>query len=254
MRLTITQLPTEQPETFSQDWEGLCEHTHAHHSNGVILPEMPFYRWLPASQDVQPADWQTAVETHLHWIQRLPELGVQWVAATRPTIRNGARYNTGFLWGALDGLRDLHDKVYLPNEDGVWEAAWYSAGAPTFVPFVTADFCAGFTICSEIWFTQAARAYGQAGATVLFAPRATEGATLDKWLACGRTNAAVAGAYHLSANRVGAGSFGGGGWAVDPNGNVLAVTTASVPFITLDLDLTVADAAKSTYPRYIADV
>ena len=46
---------------------------------------------------------------------------------------------------------------------------------------------------------------------------------------------------------------GGGSWIIDPDGEVLGLTTADEPFLTLDLDLALADLAKKTYPRYVAD-
>ena len=47
--------------------------------------------------------------------------------------------------------------------------------------------------------------------------------------------------------------LGGAGWITDPNGVVLGVTSDDEPFITIDLDLTYAEASKSTYPRYVDD-
>ena len=38
---------------------------------------------------------------------------------------------------------------------------------------------------------------------------------------------------------------------IDPDGTVLATTSASTPFVTLDVDLAYAEAAKHSYPRYL---
>ena len=40
---------------------------------------------------------------------------------------------------------------------------------------------------------------------------------------------------------------------VSPDGDVLAVTSRSEPFATVDVDLANAERAKSTYPRYALD-
>jgi hypothetical protein len=40
------------------------------------------------------------------------------------------------------------------------------------------------------------------------------------------------------------------GWIADPDGTVLATTSAVAPFQTVAIDLAVADEAKGTYPRY----
>jgi len=44
------------------------------------------------------------------------------------------------------------------------------------------------------------------------------------------------------------------GWIVKPEeADILAVTSAAQPFVTLDIDLCVADQAQQTYPRYVID-
>jgi N-carbamoylputrescine amidase len=49
-------------------------------------------------------------------------------------------------------------------------------------------------------------------------------------------------------------NFGGTGWIIDPeNGTLLATTTGSEPFVTMDIDPGWAEAAKATYPRYVPD-
>ena len=48
--------------------------------------------------------------------------------------------------------------------------------------------------------------------------------------------------------------FGGTGWIIEPEaGAVLGTTSAKEPFLTMDIDIGWAEAAKFTYPRYVAD-
>jgi N-carbamoylputrescine amidase len=66
----------------------------------------------------------------------------------------------------------------------------------------------------------------------------------------------MAGAYCLSSNHSGSADgvvFGGGGWMIGPDGDVLGVTTDDEPFITLEIDLGAAEAAKLTYPRDVKE-
>src|SRR3712207_7924885 len=51
----------------------------------------------------------------------------------------------------------------------------------------------GFLICTEMWFGERARAYGDQKAHLLAIPRCTPNESLDRWLAGGRTAAIVAG-------------------------------------------------------------
>jgi N-carbamoylputrescine amidase len=259
MRITITQLNSENDQALQASWSALCEHAQQHNSDFVLLPEMPFFRWLPATPDFDADAWGQAVTIHESWLVRFSELGVPFVGGTLPRIGDNKRYNTGFIWRADDGdnahIELVHDKMYLPNEEGVWEREWYDAGAPTYDMMALEDINIGYTICSEIWVTELARRYGKSGAHLLLAPRATEGATQEKWLTAGRMNAMVAGAYHFSSNRFGTtstgSSFGGGGWAIAPDGRVLAQTNDHTPYITLDIDWQIADNAKDQYPCYL---
>jgi predicted amidohydrolase len=257
LKLTITQLNSETPDALHHDWAALCEHTAAHRPDLVLLPEMPFFRWLPATPRFNPYQWRESMTVHDEWVLRLPELNAAAVALTIPTWPDdGLRQNVGVLWTAETGtVQPLHAKVFLPEEAGVWEQTWYMPGPAEFAPAQCGPACIGFTICSEIWFPSAADRYGQQGAQVLLSPRATEGATFGKWQAAGITNAVISGAFHASSNRAGAtaagSAFGGGGWLIDPDGAVLAVTSEDTPFITTPLTLAQADTDRARYPRYI---
>jgi N-carbamoylputrescine amidase len=81
--------------------------------------------------------------------------------------------------------------------------------------------------------------------------------TVEKWLVGGRAAAIVAGAYSLSSNRTSPeGSspvFGGQGWVVSPEGEVLGLTLRQRPFVTVEIDLLEAERAKGTYPRYVKE-
>jgi N-carbamoylputrescine amidase len=46
------------------------------------------------------------------------------------------------------------------------------------------------------------------------------------------------------------GSYGGAGWIIGPDGELLAKTSSELPFCTRDIDLDAAAAARRTYPRY----
>jgi N-carbamoylputrescine amidase len=65
----------------------------------------------------------------------------------------------------------------------------------------------------------------------------------------------VSGCYVLSSNfsyPLAEGfTFEGLSAASDPDGTILAVCDATNPFMTVDIDVAAAEAAKRTYPRYI---
>ena len=253
MKATITQLDARHLE---RDWRRLCAHVPAQGSELVLLPEMCFAPWFCTTPGRDDSVWAAAVESHEGWLARLPELGAQIVVGTAPRDVAGKRYNRAYCWTRAGGLRWIHDKTYLPNDDGYWEATWYDRAPVDFQAAQVGELRIGLMICTEIWFMQHAREYAKAGVQLLLNPRSTPWRANDKWLAGGRTAAVVAGAYCLSSNHAGQAQhvhLGGAGWICEPDGMALATTSEARPFVTLDLDLGLADAAKSTYPRYVDD-
>ncbi len=256
MRVTICQLPN-QPSAFEHAWTELVRHARSHASELVVLPEMPFSPWLAATRPADQGRWNDSVARHDRDIEtRLPELAPAAVLSSRPVVDDGVNYNRGFTW-AEGQITDVHDKYYLPEEPGFWETDWYRRGDGVFSPTTVAGARVGFQICSEMWFFERGRAYGQQGVHIIASPRATGAQSVERWMTGGRALAITAGCFVLSCNLsapcAADADLGGGSFAIDPDGQVLAVTTASSPFATLDLDPGQAEAARSTYPRYIAE-
>jgi N-carbamoylputrescine amidase len=261
VRVTVCQLRVDR-EHLDADWARLVAHVVDEESDLVLLPEMPFYPWPFTRPGFDAAVWSQTVQAHARWLARLAEMAPAVVAGSRPSA-DEPRLNKAFVWTLDQGERsDIHSKYYLPDEEGFWEASWYARGDGRFqatpVTLSTGQsLSVGFLICTELWFMQQARAYGQAGIQLLLTPRATERRTVDKWLAGGRAAAVIAGAYGLSSNHYHEGTdearLGGQGWIVDPDGAVLGITSPETPFVTATIDPQRADAAKASYPRYVRD-
>ncbi len=221
----------------------------------MLLPEMPFYPWFGASPVFEAHIWEAAVAAHDAWQERLVELAPAIVLGTRPINRGGQRLNEGFCWVQEVGYRIAHHKYYLPDEAGFWEASWYSRGDGSFTPLQCGSARVGFEICTELWAFDRARLYGKDSIHLIVTPRATPRTTLDKWLVGGRATAITSGAFSLSSNHVSSATdavhLGGQGWVIAPDGEVLGLTSQEQPFVTMELDLSVAEQAKLTYPRYV---
>lgn len=253
MRVTVTQFSDATPEI---EWTRLVDYAAEHTPDLILLGEMPFDQWLPATDRVDRDAWNESVLKHYEFFGRLRDLAGAAVAASRP-VGDSTPHNESFLWSQDQGHWGPHRKYYLPNEPGFWEASWYQRPAEkSFVAAPLGEAKCGFMICTEMWFTDHARSYARQGVDLLLIPRATEARTGAKWLAGGRAAAVMAGAFCLSSNRQGLSNgvmFGGDGWIIDPEGNVLATTTDQDPFVTLEIDLAASRAAKKSYPRYIPE-
>ena len=253
MRVTVCELHDE-PDAFEADWSALCAHTRRERSELVLLPEMPFGRWFAVTRPFDEDRWREAIDAHRHWGARIAELGVPAAICTRPTERLSRRLNEAIVVTA-DGSRLVHDKRYLPDEEGYWEASWYEAGDGVFEPFAAGGATLGTQICTEMWMLDVSRQYGLRGADIIAVPRVTPASSRERWLVGGRAAAIVSGAFCVSSNRNGISTagdpFGGQGWIVDPDGEVVAVTSDAEPFATRDLNLACSVQAKGTYPRYV---
>ena len=141
-RTTVCELPDDR-QAFDFAWQKLVEHVRDQRSDLVILPEMPFAPWLAVSRDFSQRAWDAAVESHLQWMTRLVEMAPASVISSRPVTRSGRRLNEGFVWTAEAGALPIHDKRYLPDEAGFWEAQWYEPGDGSFEAFDEAGVRAG---------------------------------------------------------------------------------------------------------------
>ena len=257
MKVTVCELPNGWSDTEAS-WSTTAAALRNQNSDLVVLPEMPFHRWLAGSPQADPTQWNAAVASHERWIQRLAEFATPVVLGTRPVISDGRRLNRAFVWDVSHGLREAHTKYHLPDEAGFWEATWYERGDGRFDIIEVQGIRIGFLICTELWFNAHARRYANQGVHLLVCPRVTPLASTDKWIAGGRTAAVVSGAFCLSSNLSGPHveglAFGGAGWIMEPEaGGVLGLTSPETPFLTIDIDPGEARKAKATYPRYVPD-
>jgi N-carbamoylputrescine amidase len=258
MKLTVCELPDASVD-LDDGFAGLVEHVRTAGSDLVLLPEMPFFPWIAGARPYRPESWAAALDAHDRWIPRLAELSRAVVLGTRPATRDGRRVNEGFVIDRNGTYTAVHEKVFLPDEAGFWEATWYEPGTPAFETVDVGGVRIGFLICTEMWFTEHARAYAHDGIHVLACPRAVAVETVDKWVAGGRAAAVMSGAFCLSSNRGGVDAtgarWGGTGWIIEPEeADVLALTTTDEPWVTVDVDLADADRAKTTYPRYVKEI
>lgn len=246
MRVTVCEMPDDRKD-FETAWEELIAYVRKQQSELVLLPELPFYPWVATTPQFDAQVWQMAQEAHEVMMQRLRELSASVVLGTHPLIEGALRLNRGFYWTPTDGYQGVHDKYYLPNEEGFYERCWFDRGRREFTLARVQEMAIGFLICSELMFNEWARYYGRQGANIIAVPRATGGH--ERWVVAARMAAIASGAFVISSNRAQDQLFGGRGLVVGPDGDVLAATSRQAPFATVDIDLAESARAKKTYPR-----
>ena len=257
MKVTVCQLDNR----LSKRQEMLAElslHIEQEKADFLLLPEMCFHDWLAADKVPDRERWLEAVHAHAGAILELGNFGVNAVIGTRPVVNDkGSFRNQAYLWTPEPRILPVHEKYYLPDEEGYWEASWYDGGEQTFELCHALGIPIGVQICTEMWFLEWSRHFARLGAELLCIPRATPHGSLQKWLAGGQAAAVCAGAYCLSSNiwtpTGSKANCGGLGWIISPEGDVLAQTSVDAPFASVKVDLEFARRSKSTYPRYVSE-
>jgi N-carbamoylputrescine amidase len=251
VRVTCVELPDSLDLVV---WGKLVKHIENSSSELLVLNEMPAYPWIAHIKEYDQDLGKESVKIHKDFLNRIGTLGLP-VISSRPILEENRLYNEAFV---INNQRytPVHTKHYFPDEEGFYEARWFKRKEKAFNAFKIGKLNAGVMLCTDLWFSEYARAYGKQGVHVIIVPRATSTATLDRWIVGLRHAAIVSGAYVVSSNRLGKtmwNDFSGNGCIIDPDGEILGTTSRDLPFITMDIDLESADLAKKQYPRYVAE-
>src|ERR1700677_740201 len=254
MRVGFVGWP-EGLEAFGAEWSTIAGEVARARLDVLVTNELPFGRWIAGDATFDRNVAQASVDAHSSALECIPNLEVRAVVSSRPVWANDRLANEAFVWERGSG-RPLHRKQYLPAEPGWFETTWYST---EFAGFEVADVLGlriGVLLCTEAMFNEHARHYGREGADLIAIPRAT-GVTTDMWLAAGKMAAIVSGGYVVSSNRAGRARqgvmFGGAGFAFDPNGTCLAVTSREEPLSVCDVDPVETARRRTTYPCYVSE-
>lgn len=244
-------------EPGADDWERLTNRVRDAGLDVFLINEMPFGSWLSAGESFDEAAWKKSLEVHDVGIEGLGELGAKVVLGSRAREWNGLRVNEAFVWTAEDGYQAVHTKQFFPDEEGYYEARWFQPGERHFRVAQAGPVRVGFLICTEVMFNEHARRYGRNEAHLIAVPRAVGRWSLSRWLVAMKMAAIVSGCYVMSSNRNGTDSkgqeFGGGSWIVDPNGDLVAETSADSPFAACTIDLDHVATAQREYPCYVKE-
>ena len=258
MKVTVCEL-SDNESNFIDDWNNLKVHLNQNRPNLLLLPELPFCKWIAAENEVSESAKMQSVQKHEKWLTEIEKLSVQYVVYSKPVIIGNKFFNTAFIYEKGLGHRKIHTKSFFPQEPYFWEETWYDAEEPkTFETIETGDIKIAVLLCTEMWFTRYARAYGKQGADILLCPRATGAESVRQWIRCGQTLSVISGAYCLSSNRSGEGDtgfqWGGKGWVTSPcDGDLLGITSADKKFLTIKIDLEKSRGAKTGYPLYVKE-
>jgi len=250
---------SDNEDNFIDDWNELAIHLDQNKPDLLLLPEMPFCKWIASEKKVSDEIKSDSVQKHNKWTIKIGQLNAGSIIYSRPVIAGDKFLNTAYVYNKEKGHLKVHTKSFFPEETFFWEERWFDHDEVTsFDVLEVSGIKIGILLCTEMWFTQYARHYGKQGIDILLCPRATGMSSVNQWIRCGQTLAIISGAYCLSSNRSGFGDhgfkWGGAGWIAEPvNGNLLSLTTRQDKFVTMEIDLVRSRNAKNQYPLYVKD-
>jgi N-carbamoylputrescine amidase len=256
MKVTVCEM-SDNEDNFIVDWNELTIHLDQNKPDLLLLPEMPFCKWIASEKKVTNESKRVSVDKHEKWLTKIEQLNAKNIVYSKPVIAGDKFFNTAFVFDKDKGHLKIHTKSFFPEERFFWEETWFDhEDVTSFEVLEVNGVKLGVLLCTEMWFTQYARHYGKQGIDILFCPRSTGMASVNQWIRCGQTLAILSGAYCLSSNRSGFGDhgfrWGGSGWIAEPvNGNLHAITTPHEKFVTMEIDLSKSSEAKNEYPLYV---
>ena len=249
----------EWPEELSKEdarWIELKESVTAVNPDILVTNELPFGQWLAEGAVFSEDGAHRSIRAHEKGLEGLVDLAVPAVISSRP-VWNGKRLANEAFVLENGAARALHRKQYFPNEPGWFESQWYAGDRSGFAVAEVLGLKLGVLLCTEAMFNERARAYGKQSASLIVVPRASE-LNIESWKTAGAMASLVSGAYVVSSNRIGRSKggtqFGGGGFAYAPRGRLLAMTSATHPLGTLELDPNESSSAQRDYPCYVPEL
>jgi N-carbamoylputrescine amidase len=220
----------------------------------ALLPELPFNRWRPATKEAIDGDAEVEGGPRTQAMARAARATgvgiVGGIICRDPT--SGRRTSRALLFNAAGEIVARYEKLHLPAEPGFWETSHYQPGTAAARPIEGFGLALGLQICSDINRPEGSHLLGALGAEAIFAPRATEQRTYERWRVVFRANALTSCAFVLSVNRPAPEDgvlIGGPSVAVDPNGALLVETTEPLALVTLERS--VVTQARVDYPGYL---
>jgi predicted amidohydrolase len=220
----------------------------------ALLPELPLNAWCgalrqPRDEDAEPAGGSR----HQSMAAAARAAGIGLIGGAIVRDGSGQRFNTALVFDREGRLVSSYRKLHLPEEEGFWETSHYEPGSAP--PEVVESFGLpiGIEICSDVNRPELAHALAGAGAFAIFAPRATEAATFDRWRLVLRATALTCAAWVLSVPRPAPEDgvpLGGPSIAISPDGEVLVESTERLSTVTLER--AAVERARRGYPGYLA--
>lgn len=216
----------------------------------ILLPELWNAGFAPGKIDPVIAD-EDGARTKALCGGIAKRYGINIVAGSVLSRKNGAIYNTAYVFGRVGDCIAEYDKAHLFSPAGEDEA--YAAGEKI-VTFPLDGVTCGVMICYDLRFAELARVIALSGAKVLFIPAEWPGQRIRQMLTLLRARAIENQLFTVLCNGCGTAygaEFGGNSAIVDPLGKVLAKAGQRERIITAEIDFSAQEKIRQELPVFL---
>jgi len=216
----------------------------------ILLPELWNTGFAPGKIDPSLAD-EDGLRTKAFCGKLAKAHGVNIVAGSVLSRKNGALYNTAYVFDRTGACIAAYDKTHLFSPSGEGEA--YAAG-DRLVTFPLDGVTCGIMICYDLRFAELVRILALSGAKVLFIPAQWRKVATEQMLTLLRARAIENQQFAVLCNGCGTAygaEFGGNSAIVDPLGKVLAKAGQREKIITASLDFEDQERIRRELPVFL---
>ncbi len=239
-----------QPDVNFSCAEALIRKAAKRKPDVILLPELWNTGFAPGEIDSKLAD-EDGARTKTLCGALAKEYGVNIVAGSVLTRKNGALYNTAYVFDRTGNCIAEYDKTHLFSPSGEDEV--YAAGDKV-VTFTLDGITCGVLICYDLRFPELSRVMALSGAKVLFIPAEWPKQRTRQMLALLRARAIENQLFAVLCNGSGNAfgtKFGGNSAIVDPLGNVLALAGRQERTISAMLDFEAQERIRKELPVFL---
>jgi N-carbamoylputrescine amidase len=123
MKVTVCEMSDDE-NNFIGDWNELTIHLDQNKPDLLLLPEMPFCKWIASEKKVDKEAKINASEKHEKWMIKLEQLNAKHIVYSKPVIAGDKFFNTAFVYEKGSGHFKIHSKSFFPEEPFFWEETW----------------------------------------------------------------------------------------------------------------------------------
>ena len=216
----------------------------------IVLPELWNTGFAPGKIDPALAD-EDGARTKTFCAGLAKKYNINLVAGSVLTRKNGALYNTAYVFDRAGACIAEYDKTHLFSPSG--EGEHMSAG-DTIVTFPLDGVTCGILICYDLRFAELSRVLALAGAKLLLIPAEWPRARTEQMLTLLRARAIENQVFAALCNGCGeafGSQFGGSSAIVDPLGRTLARAGRREQICSASIDFTLQEKARKKMPIFI---